>query len=269
MCTRGLLGLALLSVAIAIPVDVANVFDTAAAGEGTLANFTDQALCFVLNKAIGVLSKKPLTIPAMSGGGGCGLRWSAGPGTIDLKGVAANGCQWIDNPTGFGAAVSIEGINVAGLPGYATDYKHVMWPVGCMHLGDAHFKASVQATARVQLVLPKTLKAPCKSSVSLPYFHDDVDVTDGGFEGGLKQKIVNAMHGSMQSEMQKNIAGSTTSKICSFVTGCQAGIRRCAQDAENTFKTCFNVTHPDPVACEKSAKATLTQSCAAVVKDCL
>lgn len=80
------------------------------------------------------------------------------------------------------------GHHIDGLPGYATDYDHKMWPVNCMHIGDAHFKLTAQTTARLQLVLPITSGAQCQSQVSLPYFHDDIDVTDGGAEGSLKQK---------------------------------------------------------------------------------
>merc|ERR1711964_360186 len=107
-------------------------------------------------------------------------------------------------------------------------------------MGDAHFTASVQATADVQLILPKTLSAPCQTQVTLPSFHDEISVTDGGWEGDIKRMIINAMHGTIQSQMQQKIGSSTTDKICSFITGCQAGIRQCAQDADAALKTCLN-----------------------------
>lgn len=235
----------------------------------SLEDYADEALCFVLNKGIAALATKPQTIPALSGGGGCDLRWSAGPGTINLRGVKATGCHWVKDQGGFGAAVSVQGIHVDGMPGYATDYKHIMWPVGCAHIGNAHFKVTLQATAQLQLVLPTTSTAKCQSQVSLPYFHDDIDVTDGGVEGSLKQKVMNALHAPIQQQIQQKMGGETTDKICSFVTGCRAGVHQCAAAAQETFEKCFNILHLNATACEAQAHQMLTQACAGVASKCV
>merc|ERR1712072_1267594 len=104
----------------------------------------------------------------------------------------------------------------------------------------------ISATAALQLVLPKTLKDPCTSQVTLPYFHDDISISDGGFEGDIKQMIMNGMHAEIQSQMQSQIAVDTAQKVCTFINGCQAGIRQCGTEAEAAFKTCLNITHLDP-----------------------
>lgn len=240
-----------------------------AGSPNSIENVTDRAMCFILNKALGVFADKPLTIPQIQYGGGCGLRGNAGPGTISLKGIKAVDCSLVNTKAGVGAGVEIEGIMINGLPGYATDYKHIMWPVGCAHVGDAHFKADIRATVAMKLVLPKTLHDKCTSSVSLPFFHDDITIKDGGWEGDIKQMIMNGMHAEIQNQMQAQIGADTTQKVCSYVNGCQAGIRKCAADAETAFKTCTNITHPDPKACEAELNKTLTQSCSAAAKDCL
>jgi len=240
-----------------------------AASPHSIENITDRAMCFVLNKALGLFSDQPLTIPQITFGGGCALRGNAGPGDLSLKGITAVDCSLINTKTGVGASVEIEGIAVDGLPGYATLYDHYMWPINCAHLGDAHFKADIQATAALQLVLPKTLSDPCTSEISLPFFHDDITITDGGWEGDIKQMIMNGMHGDIQDQMQSQIGADTTQKICTYVNGCQAGIRQCGADAETAFKTCTNIAHPDPKDCEAELNKTLTQSCSAAAQVCL